>query len=370
MKISPFKLERYFDKYEFSAPYLLSSSDCEPMILDELLEMDTSGIGSEFGKIKLGYTEAKGNPELREEISKLHTHITPDDVLTLVPEEGIFISMNVLLEKGDHVVATFPGYQSLYQVAIDIGCEVSKWEPDENLNFQISDLQRLIRPNTKLLVINFPHNPTGSLLTKDELTEVVDLSRQHNITIFSDEMYRFMEYDATNRLPSVSDLYEQSISLFGLSKTFGLPGLRLGWLTTRNRDLMERLITFKDYTTICNNALSEKLGIIALQQKEKVINRSLSIIQTNLAQIELFAKQNAHWFKWRTPKAGSIAFPKLAIQRSVMDFCQDLVNKKGVMLLPHNVYDFSRPHVRIGFGRKNLPEVLNVFSTYVKESAL
>jgi len=133
---------------------------------------------------------------------------------------------------------------------------------------------------------------------------------------------------------------------------------------------MERLITFKDYTTICNNALSEKLGIIALQQKEKVINRSLSIIQTNLAQIELFAKQNAHWFKWRTPKAGSIAFPKLAIQRSVMDFCLDLVNKKGVMLLPHNVYDFSRPHVRIGFGRKNLPEVLNVFSTYVKESSL
>ncbi|MGE0590290.1 MAG: aminotransferase class I/II-fold pyridoxal phosphate-dependent enzyme [Cyclobacteriaceae bacterium] len=369
MKISPFKLERYFDKYEFSAPYLLSSSDCEPMTLEELLNLDTSGISSEFGKTKLGYTESKGNPELREEISKLYTSVTPNDVLTLVPEEGIFISMNVLLEKGDHVVATFPGYQSLYQVAIDIGCEVSKWEPDEDLNFRINDLQKLIRPNTKLLVINFPHNPTGSLLTRDELTQVVELASQNHITIFSDEMYRFMEYDANNRLPSVSDLYDQSISLFGLSKTFGLPGLRLGWLTTRNQYLMDRLITFKDYTTICSNALSEKLGIIALQQKEVIIARSLSIIQTNLAEIESFANRNAGWFKWRTPKAGSIAFPKLDISGSVMDFCQDLVNKKGVMLLPHNVYDFSRPHVRIGFGRKNLPEVLEVFSTYVKESA-
>ena len=370
MKISPFKLERYFDKYEFSAPYLLSSSDCEPLTLEELLSLDTSGISAGFGKTKLGYTESKGNPELREEICKLYTNLTPDDILTLVPEEGIFISMNILLEKGDHVVTTFPGYQSLYQVAVDIGCEVSKWEPDENLNFQVGDLQQLIRPNTKLLVINFPHNPTGSLLANDELVQVIELARKNNITIFSDEMYRFMEYDEGNRLSSVSDLYENSISLFGLSKTFGLPGLRLGWLTTRNQEFMQRLITFKDYTTICNNALSEKLGIIALQQKEAVIARSLSIIQTNLAEIESFAKQNSSWFKWRTPKAGSIAFPKLDIQGSVMDFCQDLVNKKGVMLLPHNVYDFSRPHVRIGFGRKNLPEVLDVFNSYVKDSAV
>lgn len=368
MKVSPFQLERYFDKYEFSAPYLLSSSDCEPLTLKELLALDNSGIAADFENTKLGYTESKGSPELREEISRLYTNITPNDILALVPEEGIFISMNVLLEKGDHVITTFPGYQSLYQIAIDIGCDVSRWEPDDDLTFQVGDLQKLIKPNTKVLSINFPHNPTGSLLTEEELKQVVELARHHNITIFSDEMYRFMEYNAKDRLPCVSDLYDQAISLFGLSKTFGLPGLRLGWLTTRNQDLMNRLITFKDYTTICNNALSEKLGVIALQQKEAIIARSLSIIQKNLALLESFADNNSQWFQWKTPKAGSIAFPKLQIEGSVMEFCQDLVNKKGVMLLPHDVYDFNRTHVRIGFGRKNLRDVLEVFSDYAKES--
>jgi len=177
-----------------------------------------------------------------------------------------------------------------------------------------------------------------------------------------------MEYDEKDRLPSVSDLYENAISLFGLSKTFGLPGLRMGWLTTRNKKIMQDLITFKDYTTICNNAPGEKLGTIALQNKDKLIQRSLNIIQANLLLLEGFSQRHKEWFLWKTPKAGSIAFPELKIKDSVMDFCQELVKEKGVMLLPHDVYDFSRNHVRIGFGRKNLPEVLRVFEDYLTEN--
>lgn len=370
MKISPFKLERYFDKYEFTAPYLLSSSDCEPLLLNELLALADNNSISEWNNLKLGYTESKGDPTLRTEISKLHTSISPDDVIVLVPEEGIFISMNVLLDKGDHVVTTFPGYQSLYQVAEDIGCEVSKWEPDTNLKFQIQDLKSLVTSKTKLIVINFPHNPTGALIPSSELNEIIELAREKNIFIFSDEMYRFMEYDAADRLPSVSDLYDNCISLFGLSKTFGLPGLRIGWLTTRNSRIMEQLVTFKDYTTICNNAPGEKLGTIALQHKEKLMKRSLEIIEGNLKLIHDFAYRNNRWFHWNTPKAGSIAFPELKLNEPIMNFCQDLIKKKGVMLLPHEVYDFSRTHVRIGFGRKTLPKVLQVFEEYTKERGL
>ena len=370
MKISPFKLERYFDKYEFSAPYLLSSSDCEPLLLNELLALADDKTISEWTILKLGYTESKGDPNLRTEISKLHTSITPDDVIVLVPEEGIFISMNVLLDKGDHVVTTFPGYQSLYQVAEDIGCEVSKWEPDKNLKFQIQDLKSLVTSKTKLIVINFPHNPTGALISKTELNEIIEWAREKNIFIFSDEMYRFMEYDAADRLPSVSDLYENSISLFGLSKTFGLPGLRIGWLTTRNKRIMEQLVNFKDYTTICNNAPGEKLGTIALQHKEKLIERSLGIIEGNLKLIDDFTNRNSKWFIWKTPRAGSIAFPELKLDEPLMGFCEDLVKKKGVMLLPNEVYDFSRKHVRIGFGRKTLPEVLQVFEDYAVERGI
>ncbi|MEZ4947216.1 MAG: aminotransferase class I/II-fold pyridoxal phosphate-dependent enzyme [Cyclobacteriaceae bacterium] len=367
MKISPFKLERYFDKYEFSAPYLLSSSDCEPLRLNELLELADEKSREEWGVLKLGYTESQGDPTFRSEISKLYSSISQEDVLVLVPEEGIFIAMNVLLDQGDHVVTTFPGYQSLYQVAEDIGCPISKWEPDQNLKFQVQDLKALVTDSTKLIVINFPHNPTGALISENDLIEIVNIAREKGITIFSDEMYRFMEYDKKDRLPSVSDLYENAISLFGLSKTFGLPGLRMGWLTTQNKKFMEDLITFKDYTTICNNAPGEKLGTIALQNKSKLIQRSLKIIQSNLTLLEDFAQHHNEWFLWKTPKAGSIAFPELKIKGTLMDFCQDLVKEKGIMLLPHNVYDFSRKHVRVGFGRKNLPEVLNVFEEYLKE---
>lgn len=364
MKISPFKLERYFDKYEFSAPYLLSSSDCEPLQLNELLAIADDKSRQEWDQLKLGYTESKGNPQLREEITKLYTSISPDNVVVLTPEEGIFISMNILLNKGDHVVTTFPGYQSLYQVAEDIGCTVARWQPDKQLKFQVEDLKSLITNNTKLIVINFPHNPTGELISGDELNEIVELAREKGITIFSDEMYRFMEFDEKDRLPSVSDLYENAISLFGLSKTFGLPGLRIGWLTTQHKKFTQDIITFKDYTTICNNAPGEKLATIALQNKEAIIQRSLGIIQKNLLLLEDFTKRNKDWFVWKTPKAGSIAFPELKIKESVMDFCQALVKEKGVMLLPHDVYDFDRHHVRVGFGRKNLPEVLKVFEEY------
>ena len=367
MKVTPFKLERYFDKYEFSAPYLLSSSDCEPLLLNELLALADEKGKHEWDILKLGYTESQGDPNLRNEIAKLYSTIAPEDILALVPEEGIFIAMNVLLDKGDHVITTFPGYQSLYQVAIDIGCRVSKWEPDSNLKFNVQDLESLVTGKTKLIVINFPHNPTGQLISKMELDQIIAVARERDITIFSDEMYRFMEYDEKDRLPSVCDLYENAISLFGLSKTFGLPGLRIGWLSTRNKNYMRELVTFKDYTTICNNAPGEKLGTIALQNKDKLIQRSLGIIQANLLVLEDFAKRHKEWFIWKTPKAGSIAFPELRVKGTLMDFCQDLVKKKGIMLLPHDVYDYSRKHVRVGFGRKNLPEVLTVFEAYLNE---
>lgn len=366
MKLSPFKLERYFDQYEFTAPHLLSSSDCQPLQLNELLALASPLAQNEWSDLSLGYTESRGNLRLREEICQLHKVIHPDDVLVLVPEEGIFIAMNVLLDKGDHIVTTFPGYQSLYQVAEDMGCRISKWEPDGDLKFSIQDLKSLVTDKTKLIVINFPHNPTGATISLDELNEIITLADEKGIVIFSDEMYRFMEYEAKDHLPSVSDLYKNSISLFGLSKTFGLPGLRIGWLTTQNKTYYNAMVSFKDYTTICNNAPSEKLGTIALQNKALLIDRSLKIIRKNLELLESFSSRHAAWFLWKAPRAGSIAFPELKIKGSVMGFCQDLVNTKGVMLLPHNVYDFDRPHVRIGFGRSNLPEALNVFEEYVK----
>jgi len=174
MKIEPFKLERYFAQYEFSAKYLLSSSDCDGLPQREVLSYADAETLSLWENLQLSYTESLGSPLLREEVSKLYQSITRDEVLIVTPEEGIFIALNVILQKGDHLICTFPGYQSLYSIAESLGCQVTKWMPlEENgengWSFEPADLEKAIRPNTKLIVINFPHNPTGSLASKGDL---------------------------------------------------------------------------------------------------------------------------------------------------------------------------------------------------------
>lgn len=371
MKIKPFELERYFAKYEFSAPYLLSASDCEPLTLKELLKLgDEESLGL-WENLWLGYTESQGLTLLRKEIAELYQNISKDEVLVLTPEEGIFIMMNVLLEKGDHVITTFPGYQSLYELAESIGCEVTKWSPnkDANWKFDIGDLKKSIKPSTKLIVINFPHNPTGATIGIEDLNEIVKIAKARYITIFSDEMYRLLDYKESDRLPSVSDLYENAISLFGVSKTFALAGLRIGWLTTKNKEIYRKLADFKDYTTICSSAPSEILALMALRARDKIVARNMKIIETNLTILNDFFAEHRSLFKWVKPKAGTIGFPELITGQNVTDFCQNLVDNKGVMLLPAKVYDYEENNFRVGFGRKNMPEALNKLKEYLDESS-
>lgn len=367
MKIKPFELERYFARYEFSSPYLLSCSDCEAFSLNELLELADKKNRKLWDNLKLSYTESAGHPLLREEIARLYDSVLPEQVNVMVPEEAIFIAMNCILQKGDHVICTFPGYQSLYQIAETLGCEVSKWEPElnETWDFNVEDLKQLIERNTKLVIINFPHNPTGAVISHQHQLEIIYLCRQKNIILFSDEMYRFLEYDEEDRLPSATDLYENAVSLFGLSKSFALPGLRIGWLVSRNKKLMEEIACFKDYTTICNNAPGEILAIIALQNKDFIFKRNLQIISDNLVAADAFFGKYKNFFKWIRPKAGSIGFPEMKTNISVEEFAKDLVEKRGIMILPSNVYDFKGNFFRIGLGRKNMKEVMGIFEEYV-----
>ncbi|MCG6190817.1 aminotransferase class I/II-fold pyridoxal phosphate-dependent enzyme [Maribellus maritimus] len=369
MKINPFELERYFAKYEFTSKYLLSSSDCESLSLHELMQMADAETHYLWENLKLGYTESSGHPKLKAEIVKLYHSISADEINVMVPEEGIFVAMNCMLERGDHVISTFPGYQSLFEIANSMGCEVSKWAPQyqKGWQFNIAELESLIQKNTKLIVINFPHNPTGATISKENLLEIISLCKQSNILLFSDEMYRFLEYTPKDQLPSASDLYENAISLFGLSKSFALPGLRIGWLTSKNKRLMQEIASFKDYTTICNNAPSEILSIIALRNKDKIFKRNLKIILENLETLNLFFRKHKTMFEWCPPKAGPIAFPGLKTELSVQQFCIDLVEQKSVMLLPSSVYKFAGNYFRIGFARKNMKEALVNLENYILE---
>jgi len=370
MKIKPFQLERFFAKYEFSTPYLLSPSDSEPLSLKKLLEMGDGDSLRRWDNLWLGYTESQGHPVLREEVSKLYSSTGPDDILIVAPEEGIFIAMNIILERGDHVIATFPGYQSLYEIANSLGCEVSRWTPnaEKGWEFDVGELRSLVQDNTKLIVVNFPHNPTGATVSKEDFREILEIAKVKNLFVFSDEMYRFLEYDEADRLDAASDLYENAVSLFGVSKSFALPGLRIGWLATKNKKLLGEFATFKDYTTICSSAPSEILALVALRAKNKILQRNLAIIKNNLDVLNDFFARYSSLFEWVKPEAGTTAFPALKTSKTVSDFCSDLVEKKGVMLLPATVYDYAGNNFRIGFGRKNMPEALQKLEEYLKEN--
>ncbi len=367
MKIPPFRLERFFARYEFSAPYLLCSSDCEAMPAGELLAFEPDA-AAQLHDLWLGYTETQGDPALREQISRLYQAIHPDQILVHTgAEEAIFIFLNVALSPGDHVLVHAPGYQSHYSIAAALGAEVTRWEtrPENGWELDLDFLRDNIRPTTRAILVNCPHNPTGYQMSHAAQQQLIDIARRHNLLLFSDEVYRGLEYDPADRLPAAADLYENAVSLGVMSKTYGLAGLRIGWVATQNRDLYRQMLAFKDYTTICNSAPGEFLATLALRHRDRLVARNLGIIRHNLALLNNFFARHADAFDWQPPRAGSIAFPRLRLVQPVAEFCAELVEQQGVLLAPANQFDFDGNHFRVGFGRKNMPDALQRLDAFV-----
>jgi aspartate/methionine/tyrosine aminotransferase len=370
MQIADFKLERYFARWEFTATHLLCSSDVESYRMHDLLAL-TDDEGRELWQnLTLGYTEYPGHPLLHKEIAQLYQSVQTDEIFTFAgAEEAIFVFMNALLKKGDHVIATWPGYQSLYSIAQAIGAEVTllPLEPESGWEVDLDDLRRALRPTTRLIVVNFPHNPTGALPDARTFSALLELAEEANAYLFSDEVYRLLEYNPADQLPSAVDCSRYAISLGVMSKAFGLPGLRIGWLATHDADILRHVSAFKDYTSICNSAPSEILALIALRAKEQVLGRNRAIIARNLAQLDTFFVTYADVFEWVRPRAGSIAFPRLRIDMPIEQFTDELVQQQGVLLLPGTVYDYPGNHFRIGFGRVNMPEALARLERFISE---
>lgn len=369
MKIRDFKLEVYLDKHEFSAPYLLTQSDCESMSIKELLGFEKDA-EERFLNSRLGYTEVSGNPELRKVISELYTAMKPKNIIVHAgAQEPIFNFMNVLLDKGDHVISQFPTYQSLFEVANAIGCEVSKWTIEQSENGWVTDinkLEQLIQPNTKLIVLNSPNNPTGYTLKKEEIEAIADLARRHDLYVFCDEVYKGLELDGVKR-PWFADYYEKGVSLGVMSKAYGLAGLRIGWVATRDMELIEKLIKMKHYTSICSSGPSEFLSVVALKHSDKILARNVRIIEDNLKIAEEFFNRYPDLFEFHRPMAGPVAFVKLNITAPVEVFCEALIGEKGVLLLPSDIYSYQGQYFRMGFGRKNFPESLAKFEEHLIE---
>ena len=369
MRIADFALERFFARWEFAVRHLLCASDVEGYPMADLLALADTETRAMWESLRLGYTESTGHPLLRAEIASLYDDIGPDDVLVFAgAEEAIFCLSNVLLGAGDHAVVTWPGYQSLYEIGRAAGAEITLHELREDDRWDL-DPDRLIdalRPETRLVVVNAPHNPTGMLPTPEQWARLTGELARRGIHLLADEVYRFLEFDEADRLVAGADALERGISLGVMSKSFAMAGLRIGWLASRDRDLLARCAAFKDYTTICSSAPSEILALIGLRARDTVLARSRGIVAANMVRLDRFFEDHVDRFAWVRPRGGSIGFPRLLGDEPIDAFAARLVETEGVLLLPGSQFAHPGNHFRIGFGREDLPRALDRLEAFIE----
>jgi len=352
-----FKLETFFSKWEFTAKHHMTASDAQSMTVAELLEL----AGKEqdaLGDLHLSYTETWGAPSLRHAIANTYDNLVAENILCFAgAEEGVYAGMRVLLQAGDHAVVAVPNYQAAETVPLEI-CEVTgvRLDPDNSWQLNIDEVKQAIRPNTKLISVCFPNNPTGAIIPQADYQELIALCRKHDLYLFSDEVYRLLELDEGKRIDQAADVYEKALSLNVMSKAYGLPGLRIGWLACQDTNLLLKIERYKHYLSICNSAPSERLAEIALGVRDKLLLRNRGLMASNLKKLDAFFADYPEYFEWQQPDGGCIAYPKYIGPGDVESFCTELVEKSGVLLLPASIYSSEllqspTDRFRIGFGR-------------------
>lgn len=364
-----FALEVFLAGWEFTAPYHMTASDIESMTVADLLALATPEDRNALDTLWLGYTETWGSRELRAEIARTYEAMALENILCLAGAgEGLYAVAKVLLQAGDHVLVPTPNYQSAETVPLSV-CEVTGiplrctaplmgpgtqarggWRLDPE------DIRAAIRPNTKLLSLNFPHNPTGMLMTREDLDAVIALCRHHGIYILCDEVYRGVELEPADQMPQIADVYERGISLNVISKAYGLPGLRIGWIASQDTSLLQKVERYKHYLSICNSAPSELLTLVALKARSDILARNHALLQENVMLLEQLFADFPGVVDWQRPQGGCVAFPRCIAPEGGEEFCRKLIEESGVLLLPSSIYaseltDVPQDHFRIGFGR-------------------
>jgi aspartate/methionine/tyrosine aminotransferase len=373
VQLPNFRLEVYLGEWEFKARHHLTASDAETLTIGELLARAGDEDREAFMRLGLGYAPTWGGEALREAIASTYETIDPGrHVLAFAgAEEAMYWALQELVGPGDHAIVTVPNYQSMETLTLRTGAEVSGWalRPERDWAPDLDELEALIRPNTRLIAVNFPNNPTGALPDRETFVALVALCDRHEIVLFSDEVYRGLERDASRMLPQACDLSERALSLNVMSKAYGLPGLRIGWLATHDHALLSRLERRKHYTSICNAGPSEFLATLALRNGDAVRARNRAIIEHNLPIFDAFFARWSQWFAWEHPQGGCVCFPRY-LGEDVGRFCRDLVEEVGVVLLPADIYasevgEVPRDRFRIGVGRRDPEPALAAFESFL-----
>jgi aspartate/methionine/tyrosine aminotransferase len=373
MKIASFETEHFFARYEFSTPYQLCNSDCESISIAELLSMAGDSL-EQFGRERLVYTESQGDPALRKCIASMHAAVNPDDVIVLgTPVEGIYLTARALLDPGDEVIVLTPAYDALTKMFEHVAGQtrVNRWAfkaGETSWELEIEELRELIRPQTKMVVVNFPHNPTGFMPTAKFQESLALLAEEHGLWLFCDEMYFGLVHSGTPPLPSAADVTRNSIVLSGLSKTFGLPGLRCGWLIVQDQALRDNIMNWKFYTSICPPVPTEYLATAALKVWETLRDRNITRIEQNLELADAFFARWPELFRWRRPLAGSTALVGYHVP-SVAALSEKLAQEEGILIQSAGMLGSDDQHMRIGLGRDSFAEALAKFEDWLNRSS-
>lgn len=368
-----FALEVHFSRWEFNARHHMTASDIESMTLGELTQMAGPAAREQLDSLWLGYTETWGAPDLREAIAATYDGLSASNILCFAgAEEGIYAAMRVMLTPDDHAIVSVPNYQAAETVPLGL-CAVTGVPllEDENWRLDLDAVRAAIRPNTKLISVNLPNNPTGALMPQDDFAELVEICRAHDLYLFSDEVYRLLERDESKRLPQAAEIYEKGISLNVMSKAYGLPGLRIGWIASPDTALLLKFERYKHYLSICNSAPSERLAVMALSVSDRILERNRALIAENLEKMDAFFADHADLFDWTRPDGGCVAYPRYRGADGVEAFCRDLVEEQGVLLLPASVYhselmDAPAGRFRIGFGRRGIDAGLTAMRAFLE----
>jgi aspartate/methionine/tyrosine aminotransferase len=357
-----FRLETYFSTWEFTARHHMTASDAETMAMRDLLALADDADRAAWEALTLGYTPTWGAPALRAAIAATYETTTPDDVLTFAgAEEGLYAAMLALLGRDDHAIVTVPNYQSMETLPLQFAGSVTgvPLRPENDFRLDLDDIGQALRPNTTLIAVNFPNNPTGSIADQATFRDLAALCAERGIHLFSDEVYRGLERDESLRLPQAADLFDRGVSLNVMSKAYGLPGLRIGWIACRDRALLDRMEKTKHYLSICNARPAEVLATIALKARATILARNRALCAANIEALNGFFPDFADLYDWQAPDGGCVGFPRYRGADGVEAHCRGLVEEAGVLLLPASLYvsDLLPAPIdrfRVGFGRKNI----------------
>ncbi len=357
MKMEPFALERWMTTWEMQVKYDIAESGILPLRARDLLELLPEGERAKALEtllgLRLGYSEARGSEELRGLLAATYENASGVNILvTTGAIEANFLLFHVLLEPGDHVVACYPAYQQLYSVPRGIGCEVTLWKAREENGFRFDpdELAHLVTPKTRLIVINTPHNPTGTTLSEAELRCVYALADSAGATVLSDEAYRWLRVPGGEELaPPLFDFGPRAVSVGTLSKPFGLPGLRIGWLAAHG-DLAARCWAMRDYVTLSPGRLNDALAAIAVRNRDSIFERNRGIIAANLETARRWFADRANWLDWRAPKGGLLSLFRYHLATPSLDLANLLAERYSVMLAPGSAFGYEH-HLRMGIGQ-------------------